>query len=593
MKTLVFDIEADSLDPTRVWCICAKDVETGEEFMYGPESLSEALQDLFPKYDVLMGHNIITFDLDVLRRLQGYVPGEHQIIIDTLVLTKLVYPDIPKGNSLDAWGARLFCPKHNFKDFSQYSEEMLMYCMQDVRVTTSIYIYVYPSYNKEYTNKECYTNEEKIHCIINEQEKNGVFFNVSLAKNYLVVLQEEMEKNDSLLIQYYTTRLLQGSVVNKPFTMYGVLTKLVTKYLDEYNIPHEYVCGPFTKVIYEEFNPNSPIQLKRLLLQHGWVPDEWTPSGEPALSDTSISVLGELGAVVLRRNKLSHSHSKIQGLLDRVRSDGRIGAAANSCATNTGRMRHIGVANIPRVTYNKAEKRLVYYPEYQPSFFGTETRSLFCAAPGRVLAGYDAKGLELRILAHFINNQNYTEIVAHGDPHEYTQRETGIPSRDDAKTLIYALVYGARDNKIGSIVGGGSREGAAIRKRLFKAIPGFENLVKRVEAAAQKGYLIGLDGRKLYVRDGKSPLNTLIQGNGAICMKYIAITLDELAKKESFDGFKVLDMHDEGQWEINPDCKDRFKELVEAAFVECTTHFKLNCPLASDVKFGNTWAETH
>ena len=592
-KTLIFDIETDSLNPTVVWCICAVDVETGEQFKYGPESLSEALQGLFPKYQVLVGHNITTFDLEALRRLQGYTPEPHQEILDTLVLCKLMYPDIPKGNSLEAWGHRLFKPKQEFKEFSNYSEEMLEYCMNDVLVTLSIYNYIYNIYSKEYTNKECYYIEERMHCIIHNQESNGVYFNVNKAKEYITTLQEEILTHDNKLAEYYIPRVLQGSTVSKPFTVYGAVAKPVSSYLEKCNIDSSCVCGPFTKVDYEDFNPNSVIQIKKILLRNGWAPDEYTDTGQPALSDTSLRNLGALGGLVTRRQELGHALGKLAGLVDRVRPDSRIGAGANSCATNTGRMRHIVVANIPRVTYNKLEKRLVWYPEPQGSFFGTEMRSLFCAPPDRVLAGYDAKGLELRDLAHYINNENYTRIVADGDPHEFTQRETGIPSRDDAKTLIYALVYGARDNKIGSIVGGGSREGAAIRKRLFKAIPGFENLLKRVETAAQKGYLIGLDGRKLFLREGKSPLNTLIQGAGAVCMKYISIRLDDLAKERSLDGFKIIDMHDEGQWEINPDHKDLFKELVTQAFVECTAHFKLNCPLAADVKFGNTWAETH
>lgn len=590
-NTLIFDIETDSLDATKVWCLCAMDATTREEFRYGPGSLSEALEDLLPKYPVLVGHNISTFDLEVLRRLYGYV--HKGTVIDTLVLTKLMYPDIPKGNSLAAWGDRLFIPKLVFKDFNEYSEEMLEYCMNDVRVTYSIYNTIYNIYSKEYTNKECYDIEYSVHCIIHQQEKNGIYFDTNKALEYVSLLDTEIYNTDKNIIEYYTPSVIQGSTIDTPFTMKGTLKKPVSDYLNKYNIPHDMVCGPFTKIDYEEFNANSYAQLKRLLLQNGWKPDEWTPAGMPAMSDSSLHDCGRIGELVVHRGKLSHALSKLQGLLDRVRDDHRIAASANSCATNTGRMRHIGVANIPRSTYNKKEQRLVWYPEEQHSFFGTEFRGLFKAAPGRVLAGYDAKGLELRMLAHFINNKKYTEIVAYGDPHEFTQRETGLPSRDDAKTLIYALVYGARDTKIGSIVGGGSREGAAIRKRLFKAIPGFERLTQRVEAAAQKGYLIGLDGRKLFVRDGKSPLNTLLQGNGAICMKKIMVTIDEIAKPNELDGFKVLDMHDESQWEINPEYQLFFKELVDEAFVECTQHFKLKCPLAADVKFGQTWAETH
>lgn len=593
MSTLIFDIEADSLTPSVVWCICALDADTGEEFRYGPTRLSEALQDLFPKYEVLVGHNVSAFDLEALRALYGYV--HEGTVIDTLVLAKLIFPDIPKGNSLEAWGDRLFTLKQEFNNFTEYSEEMLNYCMNDVRVTTTLYKYIYNIYTTEYSNKECYTIEYNIHKIINQQEKNGIYFDSMKALEYLSILDRDTIMQDSIIREYYIPKVIQGTVVNKPFTQYGSVNKTLIKYLDIYNIPHEYVVGPFTKIDYEVFNANSNDQLKKILLRNGWTPDTWTPGGQPSLSDSSLQNLGDLGRTVILRNRLQHAYSKIQGLVNNIRKDHRISAGANSCATNTSRMRHYLVANIPRPTKNKETGELVHYPQKQGSFFGSELRSLFRAAPGRVLAGYDAKGLELRILAHFINNKDYLEIVAYGDPHKFTQEQTGLPERDDAKTLIYALVYGARDNKIGSIVGGGSKEGAAIRKRLFKAIPGFENLLKRVETAATKGYLIGLDGRRLYVREGKSPLNTLLQGNGAICMKYIAIELDTVWYNifKHQDGFKVLDMHDESQWEIDPDLKEPYKKLVDEAFVECSTHFALNCPLAADVKFGETWANTH
>jgi len=242
-------------------------------------------------------------------------------------------------------------------------------------------------------------------------------------------------------------------------------------------------------------------------------------------------------------------------------------------------MRHYGVVNIP-----KASDKVI---------LGREVRELFTVPDGRTLVGYDAKQLELRVLAHYINDPEYTEVILHGDPHVFAQRAGGLPDRDSGKTLIYATIYGAGDQRLGGLVGGGKREGAIIRERLYQAIPGLKTLIKRVNTAATKGYVKGIDGRKLWLRQEHKALNTLIQGGGAITMKWIAVRLDELAKSQLVDGFKVIDQHDEGQWELNPLHVDNFTTLVHQSFEECTGYYSLRTPLHGDVSSGQTWAETH
>ena len=156
-----------------------------------------------------------------------------------------------------------------------------------------------------------------------------------------------------------------------------------------------------------------------------------------------------------------------------------------------------------------------------------------------------------------------------------------------------ALIYGAGDAKLGSIVGGGAREGRELRDRFLRNLPKLGRLIERVQRASQRGYLIALDGRKLYVRGQHSALNTLLQGAGAIVMKVSLCYLWKWVNKEGLDALKVIDMHDEGVAEVIPEHAERFKELAVRSIVKAGEFFKLNVPLDADARIGKSWAEIH
>jgi DNA polymerase I-like protein with 3'-5' exonuclease and polymerase domains len=241
------------------------------------------------------------------------------------------------------------------------------------------------------------------------------------------------------------------------------------------------------------------------------------------------------------------------------------------------------IVNIPRV---KSE-------------FGKEMRAMFVAPPGKILAGYDAKQLELRMLAHYIGDQEYVERVTttdqSRDAHVLAAAAAGSGDRDFGKSINYALIYGAGDERLGSLAGAGKDRGAEIRAELYRVIPGLERIIRGAKAASQRGHLIGLDGRKFYIRSQRiSPLNTLIQGGGSIFMKRVSVILDRLAR--DYAGWaKVVDMHDEAQWEIpdTEESKGLFKSCVLEAFKRANEHYNLRCPQEPDVKYGKDWSCTH
>jgi DNA polymerase I-like protein with 3'-5' exonuclease and polymerase domains len=232
---------------------------------------------------------------------------------------------------------------------------------------------------------------------------------------------------------------------------------------------------------------------------------------------------------------------------------------------------------------------------------------LFTVPKGKVLVGHDASGLELRMLAHYMEDPDYIKTVTEGkqedgtDVHTVNQGMAGLPTRDDSKTFIYAFNYGAGDPKLGSIIGGTARDGARLRARFLSANPALKKLLDRVQKAAERGWLMGLDGRKIYLRldpETRKPqthkaLNTLLQTAGALVMKYAMIFLDKWVREEGLDVKKVIDMHDEGQAEVAPEHAQRYGELAVKSVRMAGKYLNLACPLDAEFKIGRNWAQTH
>jgi DNA polymerase I-like protein with 3'-5' exonuclease and polymerase domains len=225
------------------------------------------------------------------------------------------------------------------------------------------------------------------------------------------------------------------------------------------------------------------------------------------------------------------------------------------------------------------------------SSYGKECRACWTVPKGYKLVGIDASGLELRMLAHYMNDEDYTNEILNGDIHTTNQKLAGLESRNQAKTFIYALLYGAGDAKLGTVAGGGKSTGRNLRKSFISNLPSFKAVKDRVARAATRGYLKALDGRKLYVRSEHSALNTLLQGAGAIVMKQALVILDK--KIKHLDAHFVANVHDEWQIEVRQDQADEVGRLGVEAIIEAGKVLKLNCPLDGEYKVGDNWSETH
>lgn len=191
-----------------------------------------------------------------------------------------------------------------------------------------------------------------------------------------------------------------------------------------------------------------------------------------------------------------------------------------------------------------------------------------------------------------MGDKNFTNEVVTGDIHTANQKAAGLPTRDAAKTFIYALIYGAGPAKIGTIVGGGANEGKKIMDKFMVNMPALKNLRDKVDKASRNGYIKGLDGRLLKVRQQHAAMNLLLQGAGAIICKEWLRQITLMARQD-YNYNLVASIHDEYQFEVQSDQAERFGELTMRAMKLVEKSLSVQCPLDSEYKIGNNWAETH
>jgi DNA polymerase I-like protein with 3'-5' exonuclease and polymerase domains len=282
---------------------------------------------------------------------------------------------------------------------------------------------------------------------------------------------------------------------------------------------------------------------------------------------------------VLEYLLLQKRYAQVSSWLEHVRDSGRVHGRVTTNGAVTGRMTHQN-PNMAQVPSSN-------------SVYGKECRDCWIVPEGRKLVGADASGLELRMLAHYMNDQEFTDVLLKEDIHTRNQVASGLATRPQAKTFIYAFLYGAGDAKIGSIVGGTARDGSELRQRFLRNTPALETLRTRVGTASKRGWLKGLDGRKLWVRSEHSALNTLLQAAGAIVMKKALVILDEQAKSLGLDYKLIGNIHDEIQSEVATEQAEMFGKLAVESIKEAGLSFELRCPLDGEYQVGDTWAETH
>ena len=574
---LVFDIETDDLNATKIWCIVAID-ENDKVYSYSEDNVEEGVA-LLEKADKLIGHNIIGFDIPVIKNLYDIDLYDADKVIDTLVLSRLFNPTREGGHSLEKWGYRLALAKWDKPDFTTYSEEMLKYCVQDVKVNKKLFEYL----KKESIgfSKESIDIENKITQILATQKHNGFKFDMKKATLLTSELQSNIKKVEDEVHKTFKPKWIDEKLVSPKLKKDGTLSKSgLTDY--EYNDRKDTNdTTPFMRKKLQEFNLGSRKQIGEYLIDFGWKPRNFTPTGQPIVDEGTLKEISHIKEAKLIADFLLYQKrlAQVNSWIDSVAEDNRVHGSVISTGAITGRMTHRdpNMAQVPSVS----------------SPYGKECRSCWVVEEENKLVGIDASGLELRMLAHYMADKEYVNEIINGDIHTSNQKLAGLESRDKAKTFIYALMYGAGDEKLGKVVGGNTGDGKRARQYFFDNKPEFKSLRDRVQRAAAKKYLKGIDGRKLYIRNNHAALNTLLQGAGAIVMKKALSLLDSKLKLNTIDYKFVANIHDEWQVEVRESQADFVGLRAVESIIEAGEYFNLRCPLDGEYKVGDNWSETH
>jgi len=544
MTTVIVDIETDSLTATKIHCIVARCYKTNKvKTWVGQECKDFAVWS--NQIDTFIMHNGISFDAPVLNRLTGSNIKLNQVR-DTLIESQLYNPIRDDGHSLEAWGKRLGYEKGDFNDFSEYTPEMLEYCKRDTEVTRLL-AQKLEEEGSGFSSKS-YKLERDVRAIIDKQEKNGFAFNLKDGMILLAQLQDELSE-----LQRKAEEEFEPTIV-----------ELKTK----------------TKKI--PFNIGSRQQIADRLQKRGWTPKKFTDKGNVIINEAVLSKIKMPEAEMFNRYFLLQKRTGLlKSWISECQEDNRVRGKVMTLRTITGRMAHAvpNMAQVPSIS----------------SSYGRESRGLWGVDDTTKyrLVGVDASGLELRCLAHYMNDPEYTNIVLTGDVHTANQQAAGLRTRDQAKTFIYAFLYGAGPAKIGNVVGKGPAAGQMLIKKFLERTPALKRLRENVVRWSKGGTIPALDGRLLHIRSEHAALNTLLQGAGAIICKQWLVHIMERVIKAGLDVRLVASIHDEYQFEVAIPDVNRFCKLTKEAMTQTQKTLEVKCELDCDYKVGKTWAETH
>ena len=577
MKEIVFDIEANGLKPDTIWCIVAKPL--GEPVVsFGPSRIKEGIEYL-KEADVLIGHNILGFDIPVLERLHD-VKLNDKVIKDTLVMSRLFNPIRENGHSLKTWGYVVGMPKaEQPEDWDSYNTDMLKYCQQDVILNERVYKRLLEE-GKDFS-EESINLEHSVALVLKEQEDTGFEFNQEQAMLLVAQLKERMFEVEKEVQKVFKPKMVDIKLVTPKLKKDGTLSKSGLTAEEYEKVLATTDLKPFMRQKLQPFNLGSRKQIGEYLTDFGWKPNRFTPTGQPIVDESSLAKVKKIpeARLIAEFLLLQKRIAQIDSWILAVDEDSRVHGFVVPNGTITGRMSHRSpnVAQVPSLA----------------SEYGKECRACWTVKDGYKLLGVDASGLELRMLAHYMDDEDYINEVTTGDIHTANQKDAGLESRDQAKTFIYAFIYGAGDAKIGSVVGGGKKLGSELKKRFLDNNPSLRTLRERVSRAAKRGYLKGLDGRKIFIRNEHAALNSLLQGGGAIVMKRALAMLDSLIKLNTYDAKFVANIHDEWQMEVREDLADHIGELAVGCIEKAGEYYNMRCPLTGEYKIGGDWSETH
>lgn len=713
-RTVVIDIEANSLRPDKIWCVVAKDVNNGEVFKFRPNSplsghvdFKDDVVKFVEECETFIGHNLLGYDIYYMNKLLGTDIKVSQVI-DTLVWSRLFRPVSPfkerlrylktddrvGGHSLEAWGVRLGYPKIEFNDWSKFSEEMLEYCVGDVELNHKVYeklLLEKPNFSDFSINLE-----QRVAWYLAQQERNGFYLNQKKAQELYDTTSELLEKALEKLQELFPpvpkiTRENYEVKYTKAGEVSKVSKRIIERHANEPNLTYKLNSdGTYNFYRIEEYNPQSSKQTAERLLSLGWTPRKFTGKGNPS---TDKDTLSEAIDEIMRDNPdfkelqylknyniIADRNQKAEKWLSLVEEDGRVHGSINPIGAGTHRCSHFNdnMANIASVstttksfldykdvnfkTFRKFDRlpdnNVFLLADFEKERvevaltgiegqFGWESRECWAApSEDKCIVGADASGIQLRALAHYMNDEEYTKNLLEGDIHTVNQHAAGIDDRPTAKTFIYAWLLGAGDEKIGVIVKTEEREfdelfawaknlpannyhsfkdkdrqnlfafimdslrkqgrkatkktmatvikGFKIKRQFLDRTPALKRLrTQEIPSVAKKGKLTGIDGRTFWIPNEHLAMSFYLQGFEAVIMKLAMCYYHKDLESRGIPFKQVAFVHDEFQIETEWKYAQEVGQSVVNAIRLAGEHLKSNCPLDGDYKVGRHWAQTH
>ena len=544
---VAIDIETN-LKHNIIWCCSTYNLDTKEVKTW---TNAQDFNKFIQKAVLIIAHNGISFDYPVLNRVWKTSIRLSQVR-DTLVMSRLSNPSREGGHSLANLAKLVNRTKKEYDDFEGgLTDDMILYCQEDVIICGELYLYLLQELKG--FSEQSVDLEHKVQAIVAKQEKHG--FKLDTVKAQCLLGQWKRRLSD-------IEEELQT-----------IFPPIITQRFSE-------KTGKQLKDDVEIFNPGSRQQIAKRLVEKGWKPTKHTEKGavivdESVLDGVDIPEAKRIAEYLLIQKRVAQVESWLEFVSDERRVHGKV--ITNGAVT--GRMTHHSpnMAQVPSSS----------------SPWGHECRDCWTVDDGKVLVGADASSLELRMLAHYMKDESYAKEIVEGDVHTKNQLAAGLETRAQAKTFIYALLYGAGPAKIGKIVGGSAKAGQELISNFLRNTPALKSLREKVERLSEQGTLPGLDGRKLQVRSAHAALNTLLQSAGAIVMKQGLVILSRKIQQQKLNANFVANVHDEWQIECSQEDADAVGKLAVSSIKEAGEVLGLRCPLDGEYKKGTTWAQTH
>lgn len=632
-KVRVFDIEANSLTPDTIHCMVFSSLDKKEVNKFEPHQMAEATAFL-DTVDVLIGHNILTYDLPAIKKVLGYEYKGKKV--DTLIMSRLQQPNrqpppnargdakaMRSPHGLGCWGYRVGRGKPEHEDWDNYSPEMLHRCTEDVMINVDVY-HALMAEGKGTPWRDAHLMTFELFENLQRQEEVGWRLDIPHVQKALHMIEHWTRRIDKMLEPTlpYITKCLEKKVKGSDELHYVKRVFLKSGKYDASVIKHfgddaHLVAAPFSRVEIRKIKLGSDQEVKDFLLTQGWIPDAWNTDDEgnktsPKLNkDTTFDgVSGAGGKLIVLRSRINDRAAIMRGYLNNVRPDGRLASIVTALA-DTRRMKHAQIVNVPNAD----------------ALLGPMMRKCFIARDGYKLVGCDAAGCQDRMLASRANDPELTKILLEGDKEKGTDAHTLVMKRVNkicdkykvkhikrgaGKNIGFGWKFGAGNPKLGRMIHSTKEAGEEIREALRELFPAQARVMDELTAEWRKnakrrlnrwgkteyygGWIHSIDGAKLFIESEHAVLVYTLQCDEAIFMsKAYNLANKYLAEKYKWwDDFCIVNFnHDEFTTECRAEIAEDVAQIVLKAYSDASDFFNFNVPQVGDASIGDNWYDIH